>query len=76
MATYTFEIPDEVTAWILAEKNINAKTYIQNQFVDSIIKEYEKSLEKTKKQEAEAATVAEIAEIKKKISVTDEKIVK
>lgn len=76
MATYKFEIPDEVAAWILEEKKINAQTYIQNQFVDSIIKEYELGLGEVKRVEAEAATKAEIAEVKKKITVTEEKIVK
>lgn len=76
MATYSFKIPDEVTAWILKEKKINAQTYIQNQFVDSIIKEYEQGLGETKKVEAEAATKAEITEVKKQITVTEEKIVK
>lgn len=76
MATYIFEIPEEVAAWILEKKNINAQTYIQNQFIDSIIKEYEVGLGETKKEEAEAATKAEIIEVKKKITVKEEKIVK
>lgn len=76
MATYKFDIPDEVAAWILKEKNINAQTYIQNQFVDSIIKEYEAGLGATKKAEAEAATKAEIKEVRKQITVKEEKIVK
>lgn len=76
MAIYTFDIPDKLAEWILAEKNINPQTYIQNKFIDSIVAEYEEHLGETKKAKAQVDTKSEITDIKKKIEVKIETKVK
>ena len=72
MAIYTFEIPDEVTAWIFEEKGVQVKTYIQNEVVEPIIKEYEKTLGKAKRLIADEEAKTETAELKKQMKVKEQ----
>lgn len=76
MGKYTFEIPTEVEDWLLKVKNTQPQTYIQNQFIDSLIKEYEQNLGEAKRLAAEVETKKEVDKIKTDISVKVESKVK
>ena len=64
---YKFEIPEEVADWILETKSIQPSTYIQNELVNPIIKDYEKSISKAKIEVAKAETELIVSEAKKKM---------
>lgn len=71
MPKYTVALPDSVATWILQEKKVQAGTFIENEIVKRIIKEYEKSATKARVTAAEAEVKKEIDLAKKAIKVTE-----
>lgn len=74
MPVYELTLPDEVAAWILEEKKTQPQTYIENELMGALLKEYEKSVTKTKRKEADEEAKTQAAEMKKKAKLTEKKI--
>lgn len=73
MAKYTIELPKEVEDFILAEKGTNPLTYLQNELVGPIIKEYTKKVRQENEAEAESKTAAKVKTAKDKMAVVENK---
>jgi len=73
MAKYTIELPPEVEDYILADKGIQPLTYLQNELVGPIVKEYTKKVKQENDTAAEIKTDETIKTVKKKMSVVEDK---
>lgn len=69
MAIYKIEIPDEVAAWLLKEKGVEPLTYIQNNLLDHVTKEYGKQIWVIEQAEAEKEAKRKEKEIKDNMKV-------
>lgn len=69
MAIYKIEIPDEVAAWLLKEKGVEPLTYIQNNLLDPVTKEYGKQIWVIEQAEAEKEAKRKEKEIKDNMKV-------
>lgn len=76
MPDFTFTIPQEVADWILAEKNTQPQTFIENELVNPIIKDYEKSVGKGLREKADIDAKKQVAEAKKLIKLKEVKVEK
>jgi len=72
MAKYTIELPVEVEDFILADKGIQPLTYLQNELVRPIVKEYTKKVKQENDTAAQVKTDDTIKIVKKKMSVVED----
>lgn len=69
MATYTFEVPDEVINLIRSEFKIEPTTYLQKLVVDTLMVKYADSLREKDAKEVETRIEKQVAEAKKQVKV-------
>jgi len=74
MAKYTIELPPEVEDYILADKGIQPLTYLQNELVGPIVKEYTKKVKQENDTAAEIKTDETVKKVKKKMLVVENKV--
>jgi len=74
MAKYTIELPVEVEDYILADKGIQPLTYLQNELVGPIVKEYTKKVKQENDTAADVKTDETVKEVKKKMLVVENKV--
>jgi len=74
MAKYTIELPVEVEDFILANKGIQPLTYLQNELVGPIVKEYTKKVKQENDTAADIKTDETVKKVKQKMSVVEDKV--
>jgi len=74
MAKYTIELPVEVEDFILADKGVQPLTYLQNELVGPIVKEYTKKVKQENDTAADIKTDETVKKVKQKMSVVEDKV--
>jgi hypothetical protein len=74
MITITFQIPDEIAQFLRDKKNVEPKTYFQNEVIEPIISDYEKNIKSDELVKLQDAVSLKVGKIKTdmKVIITDE----